>query len=67
MWTSANERQARHIAERRDLTPVEAARYKAFLDETGSLTDRLPTWINWLIGIGAIIYFGGGLLAPFFW
>jgi hypothetical protein len=33
----------------------------------GSLWDRTPTPMRWVIGISAAIYFGGGLIAPFFW
>jgi hypothetical protein len=33
----------------------------------GSIWDNLPTPMKWIVGIGATLYFGGGLIVPFFW
>jgi hypothetical protein len=32
-----------------------------------SVWDGLPTPLKWVVGISAILYFGAGLAAPFFW
>lgn len=33
----------------------------------GSLWDRMPVWLRIVAVIAATLYFGGGLIAPFFW
>lgn len=33
----------------------------------GSLWDSFSTPIKWIVGVTVSLYFGGGLIAPFFW
>lgn len=35
--------------------------------EQGSIWDRLPTPLKWVVGVLLVIYFVGGLIAPLFW
>jgi hypothetical protein len=54
-----------------NMTPLEEARYRVEVEEyrrnSGSMWDRMSTPTKWSVGIGMAVYFGGGLIVPFFW
>lgn len=33
----------------------------------GALWDRMPIWLRIVTVIGAVIFFGGAMIAPLFW
>ena len=67
MWESENERKVARLTEARGLTQQEQEEALEFLNSHGSLADRLPRIVNWFIAFFFVLYFGGAMIAPFFW
>lgn len=68
-YESVNDVKVREMIARRgpDTDPVHLRMAEEFIRASGSFADSCPGWLNWTINIAIAIYFGGGLIAPFFW